>query len=862
MSPEITITEYAGIPRSNEPLTFGVPCPKGKLFSGDVLWAHFEHGHEIPVQWQTTAYWPDGSVKWALVDMQVSLAAKSQLQFKLQVKSRKDTSNGILVSERDAGYTVDTNAAFFVIDKKMLKPFGKVVIGGTDLIDPADCGAHLLTESGVCCPAEIRQTQWIVRGPLRATLQLQGVFLHKRKSFADFTSYLTFFKDLATVKMEFTICNPRAARHKGGFWDLGDQGSIYFQELSVHTGLPALNDTLRWSSEPENTKMHAGEPPFEIYQDSSGGQNWQSSNHVNRFGEIKQRFRGYEVRSAGTRIAHGLRASPIVTAGHKGQRISVAVYQFWQNFPKALKVENNRLTVGLFPNNFDDVFELQGGEQKTHTIYFDFGGDADDLRWIHHPLNPVLNRRWTAKTGAIPYFSASFENEDKEYRQLIQAAVSGENSFKAKREIIDEYGWRNFGEVYADHEAVHNESPEPLVSHYNNQYDLIFGLLLQYMKTGQRAWFELTDDLARHVSDIDIYHTTRDREEYNGGLFWHTAHYLDAGLSTHRTFSRKQNENNKQSSWGGGPALEHAYTTGLLYHYYLTGNLSSRDSVLGIANWVKVLIDGPLTFCGKVHAMIKSRQAQPTVRYKNAYPFTRGSGNAISVLLDALQLTSDGAYLESAEKVIAGAMSPDDDIEARNLLDAERSWSYTVLLQAVGKYLDLKLERNQIDVSFHLARQSLLHYAIWMLENEYPYLDKPEILEFPTETWVAQELRKTGVFYYAAKYGPDNLKSRFVEKANFFFQYAMLTLRNYKTRDCARSITLLLQNGQMPCYCQGRQVRVQTVDSVGASEKANIEVPAFPLSFKQLLFEFPALMATTSLHKEIDWLKFRIQSVI
>ena len=73
------------------------------------------------------------------------------------------------------------------------------------------------------------------------------------------------------------------------------------------------------------------------------------------------------------------------------------------------------------------------------------------------------------------------------------------------------------------------------------------------------------DDLARHVIDIDIYHTDKDRDEFNGGLFWHTNHYLDAATSTHRTHSR-EHQKIKPGGCGGGPGLEHLYTTGLLYH--------------------------------------------------------------------------------------------------------------------------------------------------------------------------------------------------------------------------------------------------------------------------------------------------------
>ena len=38
----------------------------------------------------------------------------------------------------------------------------------------------------------------------------------------------------------------------------------------------------------------------------------------------------------------------------------------------------------------------------------------------------------------------------------------------------------------------------------------------------------MADELAQHVVDIDVYHTTKDKSAYNGGLFWHTYHYGDA----------------------------------------------------------------------------------------------------------------------------------------------------------------------------------------------------------------------------------------------------------------------------------------------------------------------------------------------
>ena len=131
-----------------------------------------------------------------------------------------------------------------------------------------------------------------------------------------------------------------------------------------------------------------------------------------------------------------------------------------------------------------------------------------------------------AQTGAVAYLTpianpAIASRALGEADDLVRTAVTGPECFFARREIVDEYGWRHFGDMYADHEAVDHTGPEPLVAHYNNQYDVVHGAAVQYMRSGDRRWFDLMRDLARHVIDIDIYHTDRDRPAFNGGMFCH-----------------------------------------------------------------------------------------------------------------------------------------------------------------------------------------------------------------------------------------------------------------------------------------------------------------------------------------------------
>src|SRR5262249_40594633 len=152
----------------------------------------------------------------------------------------------------------------------------------------------------------------------------------------------------------------------------------------------------------------------------------------------------------------------------------------------------------------------------------------------------------------------------------------------ARREVSDEYGWRHYGDLYADHEAAHYTGPGPIISHYNNQYDVIYGALLQYYRTGDAPWAELLEPLARHVIDVDIYHTTEDRAAFSGGLFGHTDHYRDATTGTHRGYSRANAPPGQD--YGGGPGSEHNYTDGLLHYHYLNGDPLARDAVLGLAD--------------------------------------------------------------------------------------------------------------------------------------------------------------------------------------------------------------------------------------------------------------------------------------
>jgi hypothetical protein len=84
-----------------------------------------------------------------------------------------------------------------------------------------------------------------------------------------------------------------------------------------------------------------------------------------------------------------------------------------------------------------------------------------------------------------------------------------------------------------------------------------------------------------------------------------------------------------------------------------------------------------------------------------------------------------------------------------------------------------------------------------MRSNEYLYLEKPELLEYPTETWAAQDMRKSDVFKFAAKHALPSEREAFLERSEYFFRRSLEMLEERPTRYFARPRVILMSCGYM-----------------------------------------------------------------
>ena len=806
----LVMNEHLGIPRRDEPMTVGVPFPKGILKNTEQVVIRNQGGGIRPVQIQALQFWSDGSIQWGLIDFFADSKALGTEEYLIEFDETTSQinkgKNPFHIHKEINHWIINNGRGQFQVSTRVFRPFEQVSFDGESFLVQEKGHCRLVMEDLQSYEPLISEIYLECEGPVRLTLFMRGQFSDGKDLGPEFFARTSFFADSGLVDIAFTIRNPKAAHHSGGVWDLGDPGSINFKSLVFSIGLEGSGPSRKfWNTSPCASIHNQESAQVSIVQESSGGKNWKSDNHMNHKNELTPRWNGYRVTQDGQLVEEGKRSTPVMGMIRGNKVLKGCIASFWENFPKLIECDEQELRFGLFPERRAESYELQGGEQKTHNFSIQFSHDADsinELGWMQGRMVAASTPEWYSGTQAISYVVPRSEHDHPQFVKLIDSIVDGNDSFKSRRENIDEFGWRNFGDLYADHENIGNNGSKPRVSHYNNQYDCIHGAAIELFRTGDIRWFEMMRDLAKHVIDIDIYHTCEDRPAYNGGLFWHTDHYVDAGKATHRTYSKVNCP--PDSDYGGGPSNEHNYTSGLLQYFFLTGDPLARESVKSLADWVFGMDSGIGGIVGLLDPRPKGA-ASSTVSSDYHGP-GRGAGNSINALIDGYLITQDRKYLHKAEALIRRCIHPHDNIDKRNLPDVEHRWSYTVFLQVLGKYLDFKVSRDEIDGMYGYARESLLHYVRWMNEHEVPYSHVFDRVEYPTETWPAQDMRKSNIFDVAAKYTEGTLRKEFLGKADYFYKTAIEDLVKFSTCRLTRPLVLLLVNGYKHAYFQQMQI--------------------------------------------------------
>lgn len=354
-------------PPHAEPVSAGIPLAPGILHDPAQLAVVSADGRLLPSQAATLACWPDGSLRWALVDFLLLTGGQFEERVAICVRGEAERRAArISVSETDTAYVADTGIARIEVARDGLAPCTALRWTGPGSALNAHAEISAQDAAGRPLVAHLERLETEAAGPVRATFAGSGALRRSRgPALCRFAVRLSVFLDTALLRLDLTVHNPRRARHRGGLWDLGDPGSILLRSIAIgiRPTPPASAADLRWRMAPGHPEQRCRSGRLEIYQASSGGAQWASRVHRDRRGRVPLPFRGCRVRD-GAQATVIDRASPALSWISSGVRLSVARPWFWQEFPSVLEGAADGLRVGLFPRQAGVPFELQGGSRR------------------------------------------------------------------------------------------------------------------------------------------------------------------------------------------------------------------------------------------------------------------------------------------------------------------------------------------------------------------------------------------------------------------------------------------------------------------------------------------------------------------
>ncbi|MHC4954674.1 MAG: exo-rhamnogalacturonan lyase family protein [Planctomycetota bacterium] len=673
----LAVEEPSGVARLAEPVSSGVPFAQGVLTSVDDLYVVDSNDTPVPAQFAVLSRWPDNSIRWLLVDLQATVAANATTYYALHT----DGANGNPAPAQSVTYstagdvaTVDTGAAKFQFDRAHFDLFSSVTIGGKSVVTSGH-GSQLSTAGGATHTSAFATSSVTVKeqGPMKLVVEVTGA--HEDASGVELGTYsvwLHFYAGSGLVRVLHRLENKNEAGHPGNFWDLGASGALWFDEHRLRLDLAVGDGASVVVGGASGTVSGTLQSGAQIYQDSSGGENWNSDNHWNGDEQVQTSFRGYRTHLNGTQVDSGYRPIGYLDISDGQVGVAVSIRNFWQNFPNKLAIDDNTLDVSLWPSEFAYDHEVQGGEYKTHEVMYYFHTDAaganiDRARAFEDPLFARAPAAQFADSLALGYFVPANPAKNPEYETVVTRFVVPDDAGRSsvtQKEHIDEFGWRNFGDMMADHESHAGEIDWDVpISHYNNQYDGAFAALLHFVRNGNRALFDFGEAYARHTADIDIYHVdAADEPTYGGGHFWHTTHDVNALTSAHRTWSKNHKDVYPGQSWldGGGPGLGHMYVRGLWTLYYLRGFYPARESALTVADFAQR-------------------------RYSNSPGGdARSLGNTLYVLVDAYRETGESKYYDAMSTLVQVSSSNIGSSSTRGVFPA-----------GLGGFLRLKVDMDE-----------------------------------------------------------------------------------------------------------------------------------------------------------------------
>ena len=434
------------LPQGGYSVRSGVPFARGMLPPDRPIELRNPAGKQIPVQTAISSRWPDGSVKWLLLDFVAHPddaekhysvvwrdASPQALPQTLQLEESDGAlvlSNGLLSCTIPAAPGPDLLTDITLAEDE---------VAIANLTGTLDCRVQDGEEKEPPGPLRhyVAERQgWVVEshGSLRATVRVHGRLVDERgEALGNLVLRLTAWVGMPYLHLTYRIFN----------------GSAHHRRLERS----------------RLTLQHSGAPP-----------RWAGMSPL--------RCTAADAQNPGL---DGL----LGTAG-----FGIGVRHFWQQFPKAILPATAALHLDLYhPIDPPGAHNwLAAGEAKRHELLLSFAASAaENQRALHAFQRPprLFDKEWHNQSGG---WGPTAWHDSTHFPQLHEAMAKYAKTVAGNTTWGNEYGRRNFGD------GRYGEG------WYNNYYDMAYALMAEYLMGGARTFYHQAETMVLHLMDVDVVH--------------------------------------------------------------------------------------------------------------------------------------------------------------------------------------------------------------------------------------------------------------------------------------------------------------------------------------------------------------------
>jgi len=573
------------------PVTTGVPFADGWLKDTTGLRVETADGRAVPAQFEVRGRWPrSGNVRWLGVDFQLVRGATGY-RLAFGKESGPAHAEPVRVGQKGPGFIVSTGP--LTVEIPGAGPmFSRAWLGQELVLEQrAGDGNWLTTPDGARHVERAEKAVLERTGPLHATVRVDGAYVDPQgKPSCKWTARLHFYAGRPEIGITHTFT-----------W-IGRADQFRIRDLAISFGLakPATEAAADKSDETlgesVSRPLRTGEM-LSLLQD----EHWHWGHGESHFGILAGNA------AQPQEIASGKKAGSWVGVSDGRLGVTLALRELWQQFPKELRAEPDRLTAYLWSSHgksgpcdlsYDSLEKFWGeavvaqlretgqdgaqykraranpasndptGVAKTHDLLLVFhpgaaAGAAAMAEAFDAPPVVLPDPRWTMESDAIGRLWPKDEQRFPEWEKYINATWT--DAFR----VLDDWGdYGFFGYGDAPHQRYDFKSGRAVASIWRYTQAADYGVhkaaWLGWLRSGDRRFYDFAVARTRFLNDIVLCHEdapTRWKGCWTASIApipWGTAGGIRSQAHTKVGLFEF--------------FIEHA-----LIHYYLTGDQRSLD---------------------------------------------------------------------------------------------------------------------------------------------------------------------------------------------------------------------------------------------------------------------------------------------